>query len=58
MNVMGTRLCDDHYDTWVFFDSEPFIVKERRRKMDEAVTDVEALEKWRPATPLVNPLKV
>ena len=40
-----------------FVASEPYIVKERRRKMDEAVTDVEALEKWRPATPLVNPLK-
>ncbi|KAI0241095.1 hypothetical protein LSAT2_001753 [Lamellibrachia satsuma] len=37
---------------------EPYIVKERRRKMEEAVSDVEALEKWRPATPLVNPLKV
>ena len=32
-------------------------MKERRRQMEAAVGDVEALEKWRPATPLVNPMK-
>ncbi|KAK2189440.1 hypothetical protein NP493_106g01011 [Ridgeia piscesae] len=49
-------------DTMVRLESiastgEPYIMKERRRQMEAAVGDVEALEKWRPATPLVNPMK-